>query len=138
MNSVDLHLYTAWLPLICMIPGLFLLLTGWMAKMEGMKKFSMYLFLLAGLFSLATGMFGGASMEASKSNPAVDMAALHLHAWSAFGAILFMVIMAFFAYRTLRNKEKPDQTSLLMMVLIGILVIAFLAFTIKMAFRIEV
>ena len=132
----ELHILTAWLPLLFMVPGLFLLITGWMGSMEKMKKVSFILFLLAGLSAILTCLLGLISMPAAKNDPSVDTAALHIHAWSALGALLFAAVITFFSFQTLRRKEKPDNTSLLMMVLISLLVIAFLVFTMRMAYRV--
>ncbi len=137
MSTSLFHIYTALLPLVLVVPGIILLLYGWIFKKQGMLRLSM--FLLAGTFlvSFITSALGGASMSKTMNIPGVDIAVLHLHAWSALGAVVFSLVLGAIAIQTLRKKKQPDSTTLLMMVLIALLVSAFLWLTVKMAFQIR-
>lgn len=137
MSAPLFHIYTALLPLIFVIPGIILILYGWILRKPGMLRLSM--FLLAGTFlvSFITSALGGASMSKTMNTPGVDIAALHIHAWSAMGTVVFSLVLGTLAIQTLRKKKQPDSTTLLMMVLIAMLVAAFLWLTVKMAMQIR-
>ncbi len=137
MSTSLFHIYVSLLPMIIVVPGIILLLYGWIFRNQGMLRLSM--FLLAGTFvvSFIASALGGASMSKTINTPGVNIAALHIHAWSAFGVVVFSLALAAIAIQPLRKKKQPDSTTLLMMVLIALLVAAFLWLTMKLAMQIR-
>lgn len=131
------HIYTSLLPLVLLVPGIIFLLYGWIFRKPGILRLSMFLLASTFLVSFITSALGGASMSKTMNTPGIDIAALHIHAWSAMGTVVFSLVLGTLAIQTLRKKKQPDSTTLLMMVLIAILVAAFLWLTVKLAMQIR-
>jgi uncharacterized membrane protein len=132
MNSSYLHLLTSWFPLYLLILSGLILSISLLLKREKLFYLSMMLLVLSALVAFITGVFGGASMPKVRDLPNINHAALHLHAWSAFGAIAFAIILAILAIIRYRKKTQFDIITNTLMVLIGLLCLAFL--TISMHF----
>ena len=89
------------------------------------------------VLAFITGVFGGASMPCIRDLPDINHAALHLHAWSALGTILFALVLAILAIMRYRRKSQFDVITNIMMILIGILCMAFLVLTMHFASQIR-
>ena len=137
MNSSYLHLLTSWFPLYSLILSGLILSVSLLMKREKLFKLSMILLVFTGLISFITGTLGGASMPKVRDLPNINHAALHLHAWSAFGAIVFSIVLAILAIMRYRKKTQFDIITNIMMILISLLSLAFLVTSMQFASRIR-
>jgi uncharacterized membrane protein len=138
MNSSNLHIFTSWFPLYLLIVSGFVLSISLLLKRENLFKLSMFLLVIFALVSLITGILGGILMTKVKELPDINHAALHLHAWSALGSIMFALVLAILAIMRYRRKSQSDLITNIMMVLIGILSLAFLVVSMHFASQIRV
>lgn len=127
MNASYFHILSSWFPLYLIILCGFILSISLLLKSEKLFNFAMILLVFFALVSFITGAMGGASMPKVKDQPDINHAALHLHAWSALGAIMFAIVLAILAILRYRKKTSFDLITNMMMILIGILCFAFLA-----------
>jgi uncharacterized membrane protein len=133
MNPSSVHIVTSWIPLYSLILSGLILSISLLFKRGRLFNFSMILLVFSTLIDLITGAFGGASMPRVRDLPDINYAALHLHAWSAFGAIAFAIVLAFLAILRFQKKSPFDTITNIVMVLIGLLCVAFLAITLHFA-----
>jgi len=137
MNPSYLHILTSWLPLYTLIFSGLILSAGLLLKNEKLFNISMLLLAFSALVSFITGVCGGASMPKIKDLPNINHAALHLHAWSSFGAIAFAIVLGVLGVIRFRRKKQFDTITNIMMILISLLLVAFLIMSMQFASRIR-
>jgi uncharacterized membrane protein len=137
MNTSSLHIITSWIPIYSLILSGLILAISLLLKRNKLFNLSMISIAFSALASFITGALGGASMAKVKELKDINHAALHLHAWSAFGAIAFAIILAILAIIRFRKKTQSDIITNIMMVIIGLLLLAFLVTSMNFATQIR-
>jgi hypothetical protein len=110
--------------------------TGRILNKHILKGISYRLFILTSLLTTLTCGFGGASILAVESAPGIDPFVVKMHAWTAMIVFVLTAIMAFYAYKGIRFKDREVKTDRILLVLASIFIILF-AFTTLVANRIR-
>jgi len=132
----QIHIATSFLPLYFGGAAVLLHTAGRIAGKRIIRNSSYWLFLATSLSTTFTCGFGGASIRKVESVPGIDLLILKTHAWTAMTVFLISVILAYFSWKSIRDKQENDRAdknllSVSLLFLVVFVLTTFIAYRIR-------